>query len=121
MVHLDIPASVEAYFQEAGRAGRDGNKAYAVLLYDNSDLDSLQHSFETTFPSRQQISNVYRAICNYYQLPIGSGCDCQFDFDLEALCNTYHFNVAEFYSATRFLAFSDDNPSRSIILESLIS
>ena len=103
VVHLDIPASVEAYFQEAGRAGRDGNKAYAVLLYDNSDLDSLQHSFETAFPSRQQISNVYRAICNYYQLPIGSGCDCQFDFDLEALCNTYHFNVAEFYSATRFL------------------
>ena len=103
VVHLDIPTSVEAYFQEAGRAGRDGNKAFAVMLYDDSDLGLLQHAFDTSFPSRQQIGNVYRAICNYYQLPIGSGCDCQFDFDLEALCNTYHFNVTEFYSATRFL------------------
>ena len=103
VVHMDIPTSIEAYFQEAGRAGRDGNKAYAVLLYNDDDLDTLQRNFESNYPTRKQIANIYRAICNYYQLPIGSGTDCQFDFDFEALCSTYRFNVMEFFSATRFL------------------
>ena len=103
VVHLDIPTSVEAYFQEAGRAGRDGNKAFAVLLYDNSDLNNLERNFESGYPSRKHIANIYRAICNYYQLPIGSGTDCQFDFDFEALCSTYRFNVVEFFSAARLL------------------
>ncbi|MBO4599277.1 MAG: RecQ family ATP-dependent DNA helicase, partial [Bacteroidales bacterium] len=103
VVHMDIPSSTEAYFQEAGRAGRDGNKSFAVLLYNNSDLETLQRTFESSFPSRKHIANIYRAICNYYQLPIGSGTDCQFDFDYEALCNTYRFDVVEFFNATRFL------------------
>ena len=103
VVHLDIPSSPEAYFQEAGRAGRDGKRSYAVLLYDDTDLADLQRNFDSAYPSLQQIGNVYRAICNYYQLPLGSGCDCQFDFDIEALCRTYQFNVTEFYHATRFL------------------
>ncbi len=103
VVHMDIPTSIEAYFQEAGRAGRDGNKAYAVLLYNDDDLDTLQRNFESNYPTRKQIANIYRAICNYYQLPIGSGTDCQFDFDFEALCSTYRFNVMEFFSAARFL------------------
>ena len=103
VVHMDIPNSLESYFQEAGRAGRDGKKAYAVLLYNDNDLEVLQHNFEMSFPSRQLISNIYRAICNYYQLPIGSGEGCQFDFDQETLCSTYNFNVLEFYSACRFL------------------
>ena len=103
VVHLDIPSSPEAYFQEAGRAGRDGKKSYAVLLYNDTDLADLHHNFEISYPSLQQIGNVYRAICNYYQLPVGAGCDCQFDFDIEALCRTYHFNVTEFYQSTRFL------------------
>ncbi len=103
VVHMDIPTSIEAYFQEAGRAGRDGNKAYAVLLYNDDDLDTLQRNFESNYPTRKHIANIYRAICNYYQLPIGSGTDCQFDFDFEALCSTYRFNVMEFFSAARFL------------------
>ena len=103
VVHLDIPNSVEAYFQEAGRAGRDGNKAYAVMLYDDSDLDNLQHNFEAGYPSPKRIASIYRAICNYYQLPIGSGTDCSFDFDYEALCNTYRFDMVEFFNATRML------------------
>ena len=103
VVHLDIPSSIEAYFQEAGRAGRDGNKAYAVLLYNDSDLDTLQQNYEHNYPSLKQITNIYRAICNYYQIPVGSGTDCQFDFNYEALCNTYRFNLLEFFSATRML------------------
>ncbi len=103
VIHLDIPSSIEAYFQEAGRGGRDGKKSYAVMLYNESDLETLQQNFELSFPSRQKIANIYRAICNYYQLPVGSGENCQFDFDLEGLCATYHFNVLELYNATRFL------------------
>ena len=103
VVHLDIPSSVEAYFQEAGRAGRDGKKAYAVMLYDDTDLDTLQHNFESSYPTPKRIANIYRAICNYYQLPIGSGTDCTFDFDYEALCSTYRLDVLEFFSAARLL------------------
>lgn len=103
VVHLGIPSSIEAYFQEAGRAGRDGRESYAVLLYADEDLDTLEHGFELGFPSRQQIGNVYRAICNYYKLPLGAGVDCRFDFNIEAICATYHFQMTEFYSAARFL------------------
>ena len=103
IVHLDIPDSIEAYFQEAGRAGRDGQKAYAVLLYDDSDLERLEKGFESSYPPPQQIANVYRALCNYFQLPIGSGEGCEFDFDLQAICNTYHFDLTEFYNILRLL------------------
>ena len=103
VVHLDIPTSIEAYFQEAGRAGRDGNKAFAVMLYNDNDLDTLQQNFDSNYPSQKHIANIYRAICNYYQLPIGSGTDRQFDFDFEAICNTYRFDIVEFFSATRLL------------------
>lgn len=121
VVHLDIPSSVEAYFQEAGRAGRDGKKAFAVMLYNDTDLTTLQQNFENSYPSHKHIANIYRAICNYYQLPVGSGTDCQFDFNLEALCSTYNFNIMEFYSATRLLereglvSFPDLDQSQSRI------
>ena len=103
VVHLDIPSSIEAYFQEAGRAGRDGQKAYAVMLYDENDIESLHTTHDLNYPTPKFIASVYKAICNYYQLPIGSGEDCQFDFDIEQLCNAYNLNPVAFYSAARFL------------------
>ena len=103
VIHLDIPSSIEAYFQEAGRAGRDGKKSFAVMLYDDNDIETLHKSFALSYPTQQQIANVYKAICNYYQLPIGSGTDCQFDFDIEALCSAYNFNLVELFNAARFL------------------
>ena len=103
VIHLDIPSSIEAYFQEAGRAGRDGKKSYAVMLYDDNDIDNLHKGFEISYPTQRQIANVYKAICNYYQLPIGSGTDCQFDFDIESLCSAYNFNLVEMFNAARFL------------------
>ena len=103
VIHLDIPSTIEAYFQEAGRAGRDGNKSYAILLYDDTDIDTLRSNFESSYPTPSYISNVYKALCNYYRLPIGSGEDCQFDFDIEALCNTYRFKLVEFFNAARIL------------------
>lgn len=103
VVHLDIPSSIEAYYQEAGRAGRDGQKSFAVLLYDDSNLSSLDKSVDIEYPTPIMIKNVYRAVCNFYQIPVGSGCDERFDFDLESFCRTYGFNPVPTYNAFRFL------------------
>lgn len=103
VVHLDIPDSPEAYFQEAGRAGRDGKRSYAVLLYNHSDLDGLDVKFEQDYPSIQYIKNVYRAICNYYQIPVGAGQDLQYTLELDTICRTYSFQIYPFFSALRFL------------------
>lgn len=103
VAHLDIPSSPEAYFQEAGRAGRDGRQAYAVILYEDADLARLDSDIERNFPPLQQIRNAYRAIGNYYAVPLGSGEDARYDFAIENICSTYGFNVADFYTAARFL------------------
>ncbi len=103
VIHMDIPDSLEAYFQEAGRAGRDGEKSYAVLLCDTSDVDRLYRDIDIDFPEIRQIRNVYKALCNYYRLPVGGGADSQFDFDIEKICSVYNFRPREFYGACKIL------------------
>ena len=103
VAHIGLPDSIEAYFQEAGRAGRDGQPAAAMLLVDPSDITRLQHGFDQDYPSLRFIRNAYKALCNYYQIPLGTGIDTAHDLDLEAICNAYNLPPREFYSALHFL------------------
>jgi ATP-dependent DNA helicase RecQ len=92
VVHFDLPDSPEAYFQEAGRAGRDEEHSYAVLLYSQSDINSLEKSIEQSFPEVVEVKNVYKAIANYYQVPVGSGKSVSYDFDIKEFSSTYNMN-----------------------------
>ena len=103
VVHLDIPNSIEAYFQEAGRAGRDGQPSKAIVLYNDSDITALRHAHDEAYPSLPQIRNIYNAVCNYYQIPIGSGQDSSFDLDLERICDTYQMKPSTVYAALQHL------------------
>ena len=124
VVHMDLPDSPEAYFQEAGRAGRDEKKAYAVLLYNKSDTIDLDHFFELSYPPLDFIKNVYNALGNYFQLAIGSGKDKSFDFVLSDFCNHYKLDRFKVFNALKilekegyiFLSEALINPSRILIL-----
>ena len=94
VIHIDCPDCLEAYFQEAGRAGRDGKKSYAVLLYDNSDRAKLQRRVADTFPDKEFIRQVYDQLAYFYQIGIGSGYNACFEFPLERFCRIYkHFPI----------------------------
>lgn len=103
VVHMDMPESPEAYFQEAGRAGRDEKKAYAVLLFNLADKMNALDQLEQTMPTIAEIKNVYNAIGNFLQLAIGSGMEGVFKFDLAAFCKQYNFNPTKTVNAFKFL------------------
>ena len=86
VVHLQSPNTLEAYFQEAGRAGRDGRKSFAVSLYQKSDLEAAQNRFEENYPSSKEVRLIYQKVANYLQLAIGDGFEQSFDFSLEEFC-----------------------------------
>lgn len=107
VIHIGFPDSLEAYFQEAGRAGRDGKQSFAVALVSNADISGLQKRLEHEFPSRERIREVYYALGSLFQLAEGSGEDVWFDFDLEAICNSYNWKPKEIMEAISFLEKAD--------------
>lgn len=90
VIHFDCPDSIEAYFQEAGRAGRDGKRAYAVLLWNGSDVGKLTRRVDENFPPKDYITNVYNCLAFYYGVGLGSGIGHTFTFDIGQFCATYH-------------------------------
>lgn len=103
VVHLELPDSLEGYFQEAGRAGRDGQKAYAVLLYNGSDALKLQKQYELSYPDLKEVRRVYRALGSYYQIAVGSGYGESFDFDLVEFSRTYQFEPIIAFNCLKLL------------------
>jgi ATP-dependent DNA helicase RecQ len=103
---MDLPDTLEAYFQEAGRGGRDGKRSFALLLYHPSDKRNLEEKFATSYPSLEFLYNVYNALCNYYQIPAGSGENAVKQFSLQEFCTSYRFRAPEAVSALGFLARS---------------
>ena len=94
VIHMDCPDSIEAYFQEAGRAGRDGEKSYAVLLYNSHDKAKLKQRINDTFPEKDYIRKVYDHLAYFYQIALGSGYNATFEFPIEKFCRTFrHFPV----------------------------
>jgi ATP-dependent DNA helicase RecQ len=91
VIHTNAPSDIESYFQEAGRAGRDEKQAYAVLLYDNTDITNMRRIFEESYPPIETIRNVYQALCNFFQIPIGNGEGASFDFDVFKFMQVYKF------------------------------
>ena len=103
VAHIDSPDSIEAYFQEAGRAGRDGTKSYAVLLWNDGDPAKLKKRINSNFPPKEFISDVYEHLAYFYQIGIGSGSGHTFAFDIGRFCVTYGYDSIRVDSALRIL------------------
>jgi ATP-dependent DNA helicase, RecQ family len=122
VIHMDLPDSPEAYFQEAGRAGRDGKKAYAIILYSNSDKASLHKRIPDTFPDKDYIKQLYENLNYYYQMAMGDGLGCTYDFNLEEFCRRFKYFPVPADSALKILTQAgyieyteeQDNSSRLI-------
>ncbi|MDR1878179.1 MAG: RecQ family ATP-dependent DNA helicase [Bacteroidales bacterium] len=123
VVHFDIPDNMEAYFQEAGRGGRDEKRAYAVLLYEENDITELYYNFETSYPPVETIQSVYQALCNFFRIPVGNGEGAGFDFNMTDFIKTYKFSSLVVYNSlifierAGFIALTDAvrNPSKVYI------
>ena len=103
VVHVDCPDSIEAYFQEAGRAGRDGQKAYAVLLYNDGDQRKLLKRISDTFPEKDYIRKVYDHLAFYYQVATGTGYNATFEFNVDDFCQKFRHFPIQVHSALKIL------------------
>lgn len=124
VVHMDLPESLEAYFQEAGRGGRDGKIAYSTIFYTTADQLRLIDNFRFAFPDLDYIKQTYQAVCNYFQVAIDSGQGLSVDFDLDKICNSYNllpvlvYNSIKFLEKENYLSFLDAGfePSKVLMM-----
>lgn len=125
VVHVDIPDSPEAYFQEAGRGGRDGKKAYAVLLYARSDKATLKKRISDTFPEKDYIRTVYEHLNYYYQMAMGDGLGCTREFNIDEFCRNFkHFPIQvdsalKILTRAGYLEYTDEQDNNSRLMFTL--
>ena len=120
VIHLDLPDSLEAYFQEAGRAGRDEKKGYAVLIYNKSDSTKMKKRLADTFPPKEKVITVYEKLGFYYELAVGSGKEMVYPFNLIDFCQKFKLPILPTYNSLKILEQAEyvqltdelDNPSR---------
>ena len=105
VVHLDLPDSPEAYFQEAGRAGRDGKKAEAFLLYNNQDIGQLKKNITVSFPDYKKVESIYNGICDYFEIPEGEGEDTDFIFDVFDFAKLKNIDVTTIINSIKMLEY----------------
>ena len=119
VVHMDLPNSLEEYYQEAGRAGRDGERSYAIVLYTKADSTKLKKRIADTFPKKKFIVRVYEALCNFYQIGVGDNSGMTFAFDLHEFCRVFNFSVLQTHHAlrildlARYIEYTDEIDARS--------
>ncbi|HQB68941.1 MAG TPA: ATP-dependent DNA helicase RecQ [Paludibacteraceae bacterium] len=120
VIHLDLPDTLEAYFQEAGRAGRDEQRAYAILLYNKTDETKLKKRISDTFPDKERIKTTYQALADYFEIGVGSAFQAVYPFNLQLFCTTCHLPINPTYNALKILELAGylelteevDNPSK---------
>jgi ATP-dependent DNA helicase RecQ len=120
VVHMDLPDTLEAYFQEAGRAGRDEQRAFAILLYNKTDETKLKKRINDTFPDKERIKTTYQALADYFEIGVGSAFQAVYPFNLQTFCGMCHLPIIPTYSALKILELAGylelteevDNPSK---------
>ena len=124
VIHLDMPDAIEAYFQEAGRAGRDGKTAYAILLYNASDATRVSRRVEENFPAKDYIADTYDDLAYFFQLAVGDGQSVCYEFNIEKFCRVFHrfplpvMSALQILTRAGYIEFreSEDNLSRLMFL-----
>lgn len=124
VIHYDVPDNIESYYQEAGRAGRDGLRSYAVLLYNKTDNTKLTKRISDTFPEKELVISCYEALANYLQVAEGEGVDKSFAFDIYEFARLFKFNNIQAYSSLKILQASGyielteevNNPTRIMFI-----
>jgi ATP-dependent DNA helicase RecQ len=103
VIHFELPSSLEEYFQEAGRAGRDGEKAYAIALFNRIDVIQLKKRIKDEFPEREFIKDVYEKLSYFFQIAINTGIDTGHNFHIDKFCMAYRYNIKHVHSALKIL------------------
>ena len=108
VLHYEFPPTLEAYFQEAGRAGRDGKESRAIVFWEKQDLTTLQERIKQQFPEITTIKTTYRAVCNFLKIAIGSGKDESYPFEIAKLCSAFQLNPLQAYNSLKILEMNND-------------